>query len=363
MDAERKKLFIINAMYYATLIVLVLLFIRYLLSPLSPFIAGFIVAWLLHRPAHALARKLHLHRRVPIFILGIVFYVIVFVLVLMAAVQVISALEHFIPQIPVIYTGSLLPFIRGAFEQLEGQMAEFDPEIVDIVDRMAKELFSFLEQLISGLSVSAVRLASTIITGLPNVILTIILTVVSTFFISLDFDKVVGFLKSCLPIKMQNTISETVTTGVSSIRKILVSYIAIMFLSFVELSIGFLLMRIPYAVGFALLVAVIDIMPILGTGLVLIPWAIIAAILGNYPMALGVALLYIIMLVVRNIVEPKLVGQQMGLHPLATLVSMFVGLQRFGLFGLLGFPIALSLYFKLRKTNAQQKAAAAQDSN
>ena len=130
-----------------------------------------------------------------------------------------------------------------------------------------------------------------------------------------------------------------------------------MFMSFAELSIGFLLMRIPYAVGFALLVAVIDIMPILGTGLVLIPWAIIAAILGNYSMALGVALLYVIMLVVRNIVEPKLVGQQMGLHPLATLVSMFVGLQLFGIFGLFGFPIILSLYFKLRKTNAQKKAA------
>ena len=69
------------------------------------------------------------------------------------------------------------------------------------------------------------------------------------------------------------------------------------------------------------------------------------------------------MLIVRNVVEPKLVGQQMGLHPLATLVSMFVGLQLFGLFGLFGFPIALSLYFKLRKTNAQQKAAAAQESN
>lgn len=363
MNADQKKVFIVNAMYYATLILLVLLFIRYLLSPLSPFIAGFIVAWLLHRPAHALAEKLRLHRRIPIFLLGIVFYAIVFVLVLMAAVQVISALEHFIPQIPVIYTGSLLPFIRDAFEQLEVQMAEFDPEIVNIVDRMTSQVFSYLEQLISGLSVSAVRLVSTIITGLPNVILTIILTVVSTFFISLDFDKVVGFLKGCLPKKVQNTISETVTTGISSIRKILVSYIAIMFLSFVELSIGFLLMRIPYAVGFALLVAVIDIMPILGTGLVLIPWAIIAAILGNYPMALGVALLYVVMLVVRNIVEPKLVGQQMGLHPLATLVSMFVGLQLFGLFGLLGFPIALSLYFKLRKTNAQQKAAAAQESN
>ena len=129
-----------------------------------------------------------------------------------------------------------------------------------------------------------------------------------------------------------------------------------MILSFGELSIGFLLMNVPYAVGVALLVAVIDIMPVLGTGLVLIPWAIIAAVLGSYKMAAGVAALYIIMLAVRNVVEPKLVGSQMGLHPLVTLIAMFVGLQLFGLAGLFGFPIALSLYFKMVKSGKSRKA-------
>ena len=119
---------------------------------------------------------------------------------------------------------------------------------------------------------------------------------------------------------------------------------------------GFLLLSVPYAVGLALLVAVIDIMPVLGTGLVLIPWAIIAAVLGSYKMAIGVAALYIIMLAVRNVVEPKLVGNQMGLHPLVTLIAMFVGLQLFGLAGLFGFPIALSLYFKMVKRSRNIKA-------
>jgi len=121
--------------------------------------------------------------------------------------------------------------------------------------------------------------------------------------------------------------------------------------------VAFLLLKVPYAVGVALIVSIIDILPILGTGLVLIPWAIIAAILGKVKMAVGVALLYIVMLVVRNIVEPKLVGQQMGLHPLATLISLFVGLQLFGIVGLFGFPITLSLILKLKKSNAAAKAA------
>ncbi|MBR2942728.1 MAG: AI-2E family transporter, partial [Clostridia bacterium] len=98
----------------------------------------------------------------------------------------------------------------------------------------------------------------------------------------------------------------------------------------------------------------------LGTGLVLIPWAIIAAILRMYPLAIGVAMLYIIMLVVRNVVEPKLVGQQMGLHPVATLISMFLGLNLFGILGLFGFPIALSLYFKMSRTRKESMQKAAQ---
>ena len=353
MNVEKRKDFLIHAAYYAVIIIFALLFMRYLFPPLSPFIVGILVAWGLQRPAKAIAQKLHLPKRIPALLLSIVFYTILFVAVIVAGVQIISALEHFVPQIP-YYAKQIIPFVSRSLEAIELQLQEYDPDIVSIMDRVSRELVSSLEKLISNISVSAVRLVSNIITGLPTVILTVIVAVVSTCFAALDFDHLLGYVKSKLPLSFRNTVSTTFTTGVDSIRKILASYIAIMCMSFVELSIGFLLLGVPYAVGLGLLVAVIDIMPILGTGLVLIPWAIIAAILGSYRMALGIAALYIVMVVVRNIVEPKLVGQQMGLHPLVTLVCMFVGLQLFGIPGLFGFPIALSLYTKLARTSKAQ---------
>jgi len=359
MNVDGKKSFVIHAAYYGVIAALAYLGLRYLLPPLSPFVAGFAFAWLLHRPAKVIGQKLHMHYRFPAFALGIVLYAILFVIVLIASAQVISALEHFVPQIPVIYANQIVPFIAQAFDKLEVQMQDFDPAIVDVVDRLSQELFSYMQKLISSLSVGAVRLVSAIITGLPSVILSIILMVVSTFFISMDFEQIVQYALSVMPEKMRRTVTETVNTGVGSVRKILGSYILIMCMSFVELSVGFLLLKIPYAVGLALLVAVIDIMPVLGTGLILIPWAIIAAVLRMYPIAIGVAMLYIFMLVVRNVVEPKLVGKQMGLHPVVTLVSMFLGLNMFGIFGLFGFPIALSLYFKMavsRKARMQKAA-------
>ena len=292
--------------------------------------------------------------------MAIVFYTIVFIAAIAAAVQVISALENIVPQIPVIYSSRLLPFFRASVSNLEGHMQDFDPEVLEVFNKMIQQLFTYLEQLISSVSVFAVRFASGIITGLPSVILSVILTVVSTFFISLDFDRIIRYARGLLPRQTQETITQTVTTGVTSVRKILGSYILILIMSFLELSTGLLILKIPYAVGLALLIAVMDILPVLGTGLVLIPWSLVCVVLRNYPLALGIALLYVIMLVVRNVVEPKLVGSQMGLHPVVTLVSMFLGLELFGIAGLFGFPIALSLYIKLHAARKQHKAAAAQ---
>lgn len=345
---DKKKNFLIQLAYYGSIIAMGYLFLRYLLPPLSPFVVGFVIAWFLNKPSKALGRKLHLPVRIPAFLLAIMFFAIVFVAAITAGLQIISALEHFVPQLPSFYATKIVPFISASFDQLEVALAEYDPSIVDLIDRILTQLFTYVGQLVSNLSLSMVKLISSIITGLPSVILSVILTVVSTFFISLDFDSIIAFFKRCMPAHIRMAVSETVSTGVSSIQKILLSYIAIMFMSFCELSVGFLLLRVPYAVGLALLVAVIDIMPILGTGLVLIPWAIIAAVLRNFRMAIGVALLYIVMLAVRNVVEPKLVGKQMGLHPLVTLISMFLGLQLFGITGLFGFPISLSLFIKLR---------------
>ena len=357
MNLEKKRAFLIQAAYYAVIAAIAAIALRYLLNPLLPFICGFVFAWFLHKPAVALGRKLHLHTSIPAFALTVVFYALVFAGVTVAGVQMISALEHFVPQIPGLYKTVILPFISQNVTRLELWMLNVDPEVVDIIERVSREMFGNLEKLISGVPVAAVRLVSGVVTILPTVILSVILTVISSFFIAQDYDRVMEFLWNRLPKASRGTIEETVRTGMASLRKVLGSYILIMMLSFVELSIGFLLLDVPYAVGAALLVAIIDIMPILGTGLVLIPWAIIAAILGSFKMAVGVALLYVVMLVVRNIVEPKLVGQQMGLHPLATLISMFVGLQLFGIVGLFGFPITLSLLLKLKKSSSAAKAA------
>ena len=128
------------------------------------------------------------------------------------------------------------------------------------------------------------------------------------------------------------------------------SYALIMSITFMELFLGLSLFGVEYALLIALCIAVFDILPVLGTGGIMIPWAVITAILGDYPMALKLFGLYIFITIVRNIIEPKIVGSQIGLHPVVTLVSMFAGVQLFGVVGLFGFPIGLSLLMHLNRT-------------
>ena len=249
MNTEKKRTFLINAAYYGAIVAIAYFAMRYLLGPLSPFIAGFIIAWLLYKPSMALARRAHLPRRITSMIVAVVFYVIVFAAALSAGVQVISAIENLVPQIPTLYAKVVLPYVNELFAQLDVWMADVDPAVADVVERMATSLFANMQSFVSSLPLMAVRLVSSIVTGMPNVILSVVLTVISTFFISQDYERVLGFLKSCLPAAIRDRVGETVVTGVDSIRKILGSYILIMIMSFGELSLGFLLLSVPYAVA------------------------------------------------------------------------------------------------------------------
>ena len=112
---------------------------------------------------------------------------------------------------------------------------------------------------------------------------------------------------------------------------------------------GLTIIGIDKAVLIAMAISVFDILPVLGTGGIMIPWVIVSAISGDYKLAAGLLAVYLVVTVIRNILEPKIVGSQIGLHPVVTLASMFAGVQLFGLLGLFGFPILLSLLRRLNE--------------
>lgn len=127
-----------------------------------------------------------------------------------------------------------------------------------------------------------------------------------------------------------------------TIANMLKGYISIMFITFVELSVGLTVLQAPNSILLAALIAVVDILPVLGTGTVLIPWSLISLITGDTFLGIGLIILYVVILIVRNIIEPKFIGKRIGLKPLVTLVSMYLGMKLAGVAGMFIFPLVVA---------------------
>ena len=236
------------------------------------------------------------------------------------------------------------------FDELEHALSQVDPSILETVDYLWDQLMQSLRSLVSGLSLSSMEVISDFASSLPMLFIRLVLMVISTFFIAMDYEALSAFCMRQLNEKAQNVVMQIKQYVVGTLFVCIRSYALIMSITFVELSVGLTLIGIRKSVFIAFCIAVFDILPVLGTGGIMIPWALISAILGDYPGAAKLAVLYVFITIVRNIIEPKIVGGQIGLHPVVTLVSMFAGVQLFGVVGLFGFPIGLSLLTYLNRT-------------
>lgn len=347
MESSQKKEFLLNVAYYSIIILGIYLFCTHLLTPLFPFLLGFLVAWLLRRPASLLSQKLHIPGKLGGILLAISFFLLLLALCLLAGGQILSLLMDTLPELPDLVTGQLLPALESWSGSLEQWLSQFSPDLSLAVEQLYEQISASAGDWVSNFASTALHTVSQTALNLPNWILRLILTVISTFFITWDMERIVPFLRRHCPAKLRTLLRMFQAQTVRSLCIYLRSYTLILGMTFIELAAGLLLLRIPYAVPLALAIAVMDILPVVGTGLALLPWGVIALALGFYKIGIGILVLYIAITVIRNIVEPRLVGKQIGLHPLVTLISMFVGLQLFGFWGLFGLPILLSVLVQL----------------
>jgi predicted PurR-regulated permease PerM len=118
----------------------------------------------------------------------------------------------------------------------------------------------------------------------------------------------------------------------------------IMLVLSVIMFVGFEILKVNYSFLFAIGIALLDVLPVFGTGAVLGPWAVIDVLSGNYIRAIGLVIIYLVCQVVKQILQPKMVGDSIGLNPLATLIFMFIGYKFYGVFGMIiGIPVGMVL--------------------
>lgn len=343
METEKRKKFIINVTYTLFLLIIVYILLKYGLTMLMPFVMGFFVAYMLQCPISVLSRVLGIRKKAVAIIVVTGFYGIIGVLLVFLGSKAVSGLQSLFRNLPQIYTVHIEPMITGIFSQLEVFAFQTDRSLFTLISELDTQFVQSAGKQVSDLSIRTMSTVSGVAAALPGAFIRLVLMIIATFFIAADYEKLTGF---CL-----NQLSENAKAIFLQIKEYVIgtlfvcirSYALIITITFTELFLGLTLLGIEYAALIAGVIAIFDILPVLGTGGIMIPWAIIAALLGKYSLALGLVLLYVAITVIRNIIEPKIVGSQLNLHPVVTLASMFAGVQLFGVIGLFGFPIVLSL--------------------
>lgn len=351
---EKKKKFIINVVFYAMILILVWIGVKYLVMPMMPFIIAFLVAALLQIPVRK--TKLSGKRKKAASIAAcVIFYGILFLLATWAGVKLLDGLEGLIRRVPYLYNTTIVPVFETIADYLDKSMTSVPPAIAQTIEDSFEQMTRNLGSYVSSFSVLVVQLISGGISEVPGFVIRLVITVVATFFFAGDYDGIIAFFRRFLTPGQEGLVRKAQSYVKNVLFIYLRSYSLLFLITFGELCLGLLIMGIPYPVLIGLGIAVFDILPVLGTGGILLPWAAILLIMKNHGLAFGILLLYLVILVVRNMLEPRIVGKQIGLHPLATLAALFLGLKLLGLAGLIIFPVALTVVVNFTKEELKAK--------
>ena len=342
---EEKKRFVLNVLFFGLIALIAYLFYEYIFSVTLPFIFGFFLAYF----AIKLCNKLFInddkwHRAACL----ISIYLIIVVITTLLIVSGVNKSIDFFSSVPKLY----VKYVEPAFLSLEKTLNEFNAKlptgIQEIMSGSISDVIDSLKSLVINVSSTLVSGLTNVIVNVPDALISVTVVILSSFYICFDYEKISSYFKKILPEKVSSFVIEVKTFCENNLFKIIRTYLVLMFITFVELFIAFLIFRIPSSGIVALIVSLVDILPILGVGTVLIPWSLIGFLTGNVKIGVEMLCLYLVITFIRNSLESKMVGGDLGLHPLATLVAMIVGLRLFGILGMLILPLTLSFIVKNR---------------
>ncbi|MCI5648434.1 MAG: sporulation integral membrane protein YtvI [Fusicatenibacter sp.] len=346
---EKKKQFLINLLYYLLLLGILLGVCRYLLPLVMPFLIAFFVSFLLQMPVKRFGKISRRKKRILLAIFVGLFYFLLFAAVVFFSIKLLEAAGHLIDAAPAFYETTVLPFLERVSRRVELAASGVSVEMSSDINSMIQNFIENMEKQITEFSIGLIKCISEGLVRIPNCMVQIAITVIATFFITLDYDGIIAFFREHLPVKQRLVIEKIELYVKNALLIYLKSYTLLFLITFLELTLGFLILRIPYAALIGLMIAAFDILPVLGTGGILIPWAIFLLMTKETSLAIGILVLYLIITVIRNILEPHLVGRQIGLHPLATLLAMYLGLKAAGIVGIIAFPVGLTVLLSLKQ--------------
>ena len=334
---------IISKVLYALLSLAgVYLAVRFLLPWTAPLILAFLGAAVLEKPVGWMVRRRFLPRAAAA---G---------LCVLGSLAVLGGLLWILLQRLISEARALAGRMPEIAAALSAKLEIWNDKFQTLADRVPDELEQFMARAYSGaadylervpglLSEKAVELASGFFSALPTVLLFAVTLVMGLYFISAAYPGFVSFLKMQIPQRGFEKLGRVKADLQRSIGKYFKAQLIMMVITFFELLAAFFFMRLDYALVPALAIAVIDALPVFGAGTVLLPWAGYELLAGDAARGAALAVTYGTITILRSCIQAKLLGDQLGLHPIATLACIYAGWKLWGIWGMILFPLATLL--------------------
>ncbi len=348
-DLDRKKRFLINFAYYALGAAIYFVLFRYVIYMAMPFVIALLVALCLRPLVTRLAKLPFVSKHAAAVIVVLIFYILIGAVAVWGIFRAIWAVANWAVTLPTLYSSYVEPNIQHLVSWIDSQNAFqlFGEDSDAYLQSAVNSLLNGLSTLVRTLSGRVFSYAQGLVRSVPKTFIATIFCIIATFFISVDYDDIKYFLFAQLNGEKKQIAIDAKRYLSGSVLKVLGSYGLIMLITMTEMLIGLSVLGVKNVVPIAIVIAVFDIMPALGTGGILLPWAVVEVVNGNVTMAVKLVVLYLIVAAIRSTIEPLIVGDSVGVHPLLMLLSMYVGGMIFGAVGIVVLPFTIVVVKRL----------------
>jgi len=350
LERKSKKAFIVDVIYAVIILTMVILASFILFKYLFPFVVGTLIAYLVQRPATLFCHKIGLKKGVVAASFSVLIYLCFGFLLGFVVYKLVGFSVGIAENLP----DTLKKFaniINGLKDKFSTVFSLLPKEFSVVLDKFFDNTLSMFFEKIGG-AISG--FAGGVAKKMPQIFISGFVTLMATCYIAKDYDGLTKFIKNFFGKKSTRKIVKIKEIFVGSVLKMIKAYLILLLITFLELFIGFLLLGVEYPFILAILIAFVDLLPVIGTGTVLVPWTFVSALLGNVKFAIYLAVLYVIILLLRNFLEPKIIGKQIGVNSLFTLIFMFAGFKVLGILGLILFPIIFIVTIKYYKSEMEE---------
>lgn len=344
MNINRKKEFLLNAAFWSAILFFSYIGLKFTFRLFWPFLAGLFLAFLLHPAVNWISRFSCAKKNFWSVALLLLLYLFLGFLLWLLGCFALEGIQNLFTFLPKVYEEQIEPFLNllsKQFSGLETHSASYG--------RTSNELMPQLQKTLLEYSAKALSLISGWIGKAPGMFTAFLFAILSSFMISMEYQNISLWIQHNTPRTVHRVLLDLKDFIFSTLFQILKAYGLLFLITFLELALGLWLLKVENFWSMAFLIAAADALPIIGPGIVLVPWSVTCFVGESYFQGIGLLVLYSIISLVRTIIEPKILGKQFGLHPLLTITAMYAGAQIWGIWGFIVAPVIVLYGLHLKK--------------